>query len=176
MKNKKVKTRFLSILLAALLGLTACGSTTQTPEPTTAPTATEVPTTAPTAEPTATPTPSPTPTPCPIVTVIPDEKVIYLTFDDGPSNTTVEILDLLEKYGFTASFFVIGNRITAKEHRDIMKRAVKLGCTVENADKVAGKHGAAAVVGGDFNRKETRIAEQIEYNDQHDGQNRHNQL
>ena len=71
MKNKKVKTRFLSILLAALLGLTACGSTTQTPEPTTAPTATEVPTTAPTAEPTATPTPEPTATPTPEPTATP---------------------------------------------------------------------------------------------------------
>lgn len=66
-------------------------------------------------------------------------KICALTFDDGPSNTTVEILDLLEKYGFTASFFVIGNRITAKEHRDIMKRAVKLGCTVENHSKTHGR-------------------------------------
>ncbi|MFN3980007.1 MAG: polysaccharide deacetylase family protein [Caldilinea sp.] len=35
-------------------------------------------------------------------------KVIYLTFDDGPSDHTQEILDLLARYDATATFFVIG--------------------------------------------------------------------
>jgi peptidoglycan-N-acetylglucosamine deacetylase len=31
-----------------------------------------------------------------------------LTFDDGPSESTAEILDLLRGYGIQATFFVIG--------------------------------------------------------------------
>lgn len=39
-------------------------------------------------------------------TVIPEEKVIYLTFDDGPSYYTPRLLEVLEKYGAKATFFV----------------------------------------------------------------------
>ena len=34
-------------------------------------------------------------------------KVIYLTFDDGPSNFTPYLLDILAKYGVKATFFVV---------------------------------------------------------------------
>ena len=34
-------------------------------------------------------------------------KVIYLTFDDGPSNYTAELLDILAKYNVKATFFVV---------------------------------------------------------------------
>ena len=34
-------------------------------------------------------------------------KVIYLTFDDGPSNYTPYLLDILAKYGVKATFFVV---------------------------------------------------------------------
>ncbi len=34
-------------------------------------------------------------------------KVIYLTFDDGPSNYTPYLLDVLKKYGVKATFFVV---------------------------------------------------------------------
>ncbi len=40
--------------------------------------------------------------------LIPPDKVIYLTFDDGPSAHTQEILDLLAQYNAKATFFVIG--------------------------------------------------------------------
>lgn len=36
------------------------------------------------------------------------EKVIYLTFDDGPSKNTAAILDVLAEEGVPATFFVIG--------------------------------------------------------------------
>ncbi|HIS77075.1 MAG TPA: polysaccharide deacetylase [Candidatus Merdivicinus excrementipullorum] len=36
------------------------------------------------------------------------EKVVYLTFDDGPSVVTGEILDVLKEKGVPATFFVIG--------------------------------------------------------------------
>lgn len=40
--------------------------------------------------------------------VVPDGKVIYLTFDDGPSRHTVRLLEVLKKYNVKATFFVVG--------------------------------------------------------------------
>lgn len=39
-------------------------------------------------------------------------KVCYLTFDDGPSNVTPQVLATLKKYNVKATFFVIGNNNT----------------------------------------------------------------
>ncbi len=36
------------------------------------------------------------------------EKVVYLTFDDGPSNLTIPLLDVLDKYNVKATFFLVG--------------------------------------------------------------------
>lgn len=36
----------------------------------------------------------------------PGNKVVYLTFDDGPSGYTSRLLDILDKYGVKATFFV----------------------------------------------------------------------
>ena len=36
----------------------------------------------------------------------PGNKVVYLTFDDGPSAHTARLLDILDKYGVKATFFV----------------------------------------------------------------------
>ncbi len=64
---KKKKSVLLSILLASVMCMAACGSAGKTPDPTAAPTATTAPTAEPTATeaPTATPTPEPTATPTP---------------------------------------------------------------------------------------------------------------
>lgn len=50
-------------------------------------------------------------------------KICYLTFDDGPSDNTLRILDILAGYNIKASFFVVGtgkleylNRIKAEGH------------------------------------------------------------
>ena len=49
------------------------------------------------------------------------EKVIALTFDDGPHNTyTPQILELLEKHDAKATFFVIGER--AERYPDIISQ------------------------------------------------------
>ena len=40
-----------------------------------------------------------------------DEKVIALTFDDGPWNGTGELLDVLAENDAKATFFVVGNRV-----------------------------------------------------------------
>lgn len=50
-----------------------------------------------------------------------EEKVIYLTFDDGPSEKiTDRVLDILNKNDVKATFFVIGNQIDGLE--EILKR------------------------------------------------------
>ncbi len=45
-------------------------------------------------------------------TVQPDGKVIYLTFDDGPSGHTPRLLQILAKYNVKATFFVVGTAAT----------------------------------------------------------------
>lgn len=36
---------------------------------------------------------------------------VFLTFDDGPSDNTTEILKILQNYGIKANFFVLGTRV-----------------------------------------------------------------
>ena len=57
---------------------------------------------------------------------------VALSFDDGPNNTTTpEMLDVLEAFDAPASFFVIGQNINDSTAEQ-MKRAVKLGCEIQN--------------------------------------------
>ncbi|EKN41419.1 polysaccharide deacetylase family protein, partial [Clostridium botulinum CFSAN001627] len=57
---------------------------------------------------------------------ISDNKEVYLTFDDGPSDKTTEnILDVLKENDVKATFFIIGKYIEGRE--DILKRIVKEG-------------------------------------------------
>ena len=51
--------------------------------------------------------------------------VCYLTFDDGPSDNTLEILEILRKYGIKATFFVIES-----EKFDYIKNINDAGHTV----------------------------------------------
>jgi len=57
-------------------------------------------------------------------------KCVYLTFDDGPSNLTPKILDVLKKCGVHATFFVIGNR--AVDYPVTLKRASEEGNLIAN--------------------------------------------
>ena len=57
--------------------------------------------------------------------VVVPEKICYLTFDDGPSDNTLKILDILKRYNVKATFFVIG---TGK--LEYTKRMVAEGHTV----------------------------------------------
>lgn len=54
---------------------------------------------------------------------------VYLTFDDGPSVYTEDILDILDRYDVKATFFVVGKETdSAKEAlRDIVERGHTLG-------------------------------------------------
>lgn len=67
-------------------------------------------------------------------------KKVYLTFDDGPSIYTDDILDILADYDVKATFFVIGK--TDKKSMNLYKRIVKEGHTLgmhsytHNYDKI----------------------------------------
>lgn len=51
---------------------------------------------------------------------------VALTFDDGPSTSyTPQVLDMLDKYGVTVTFFMVGNRISSAS--DIVKRMAESG-------------------------------------------------
>lgn len=57
-----------------------------------------------------------------------DTHKVYLTFDDGPSENTVAILDILKKHNIKATFFVIGNE--SEDAGEIYKRIVDEGHTL----------------------------------------------
>ncbi len=60
----------------------------------------------------------------------PPKKAIALTFDDGPSIYTPQILDTLAENGVKATFFVVGNRI--EKHSDILLKTYNLGMEIGN--------------------------------------------
>jgi peptidoglycan/xylan/chitin deacetylase (PgdA/CDA1 family) len=58
------------------------------------------------------------------------EKKIALTFDDGPSIYTLEVLELLKKYNAKATFFCIGKNI--EKHPEILQKVIDEGHLVGN--------------------------------------------
>ncbi|WP_244285442.1 polysaccharide deacetylase family protein [Flavobacterium araucananum] len=58
------------------------------------------------------------------------EKKIALTFDDGPSKFTLDVLELLKKYDARATFFCIGKNI--ETHPEIVKKIIEEGHLVGN--------------------------------------------
>ena len=103
--------RILSLicLLAMACSLFACG--TSTPVETNQPTTTAVPTET--------------------EKVYPEpDKLIALTFDDGPNRHMETIIDVFAQYGGKASFFVVGKKISGIE--DIIARAFNEGHEIGN--------------------------------------------
>ena len=62
------------------------------------------------------------------------KKVVYLTFDDGPSTTnTPQVLDVLDKYNVKATFFVLGSSIDKNDQaKEILKEEVERGHAIGN--------------------------------------------
>ena len=56
------------------------------------------------------------------------EKRVYLTFDDGPSENTGDILDILKKYGIKATFYNIGT--DSEEMLELQRRVYEEGHTL----------------------------------------------
>lgn len=56
-----------------------------------------------------------------------EKKIVYLTFDDGPSDLTPQFLDTLDKYNVNATFFVTYQ----PQHEEIYKDTVKRGNSIQ---------------------------------------------
>ena len=56
-----------------------------------------------------------------------NEKIVYLTFDDGPSENTQKILDILDEYKAKATFFVTGHN---QKKNDMLRIAHEKGHAV----------------------------------------------
>lgn len=54
-----------------------------------------------------------------------NERAIYLTFDDGPSQDTGELLDILNQYQEKATFFMLGPQI--QSYPEVVKKMVDEG-------------------------------------------------
>ena len=62
------------------------------------------------------------------IPVVSENKInVYLTFDDGPSDNTNQILDILEQYQVKATFFVVGK---PKSYEPVYKRIVEDGHSI----------------------------------------------
>src|SRR5699024_6698782 len=48
------------------------------------------------------------------------DKTVYLTFDDGPSDVSGQLLDILDKYNMNATFFMLGPNM--QEYPNVVKR------------------------------------------------------
>lgn len=58
------------------------------------------------------------------------EKLIALTFDDGPGKFTLPILDFLKEHHIRATFFMLGDQI--EEYPDIARQVIAAGHEVGN--------------------------------------------
>ena len=55
---------------------------------------------------------------------------MYLTFDDGPSKLTEDVLDVLKEKQVKATFFIVGKNLETEQGKKILKRIVREGHAV----------------------------------------------
>ena len=82
-------------------------------------------------------------------------KIAYLTFDDGPTIYTEQILEILEKYEARATFFMLSNHI--KKYPDIVRKVVNQGNSI-------GLHGVSHDAKIIFKSAEVLVSEMHECN------------
>ena len=91
-------------------------------------------------------------------------KRVFLTFDDGPSETvTPKILEILDKYNIKATFFVVGYNV--KAHPEIVKQAYEAGHYIANhgySNKYSKIYESADTVLQEYNKTESAIREALE--------------
>ncbi len=59
-----------------------------------------------------------------------NSKVIALTFDDGPSSYTNDIIDILKEKDAVATFFILGNKV--ETYMDTLKKSIEFGNELGN--------------------------------------------
>lgn len=122
---------------AALLAMTGCGGAAEQTSETAPETAAQ--TTAQTTESSAETKEETTVTRPERPTFSKEDKVIALTFDDGPNLITSNaVIDKLEEYNIVASFFLIGDNITGNVNEGsarVAKRAYDIGCEINSHSK-----------------------------------------
>lgn len=57
-------------------------------------------------------------------------NTVYLTFDDGPSKLTEDVLDVLKEKQVKATFFIVGKNLETEQGKKILKRIVREGHAV----------------------------------------------
>ena len=83
-----------------------------------------------------------------------EEKVVYLTFDDGPSkDITPQVLDILKEHNVKATFFVLGARVDL--YPETLKRAFNEGHYIAN-------HGYSHKYSKIYENKDTVFQEFVE--------------
>lgn len=60
------------------------------------------------------------------IILLEEKKMAYLTFDDGPSYNTTQILKVLKQYDVKATFFILGSTIT-EEGKECLKTMAEEG-------------------------------------------------
>lgn len=67
----------------------------------------------------------------PVLTRLPTtERVVWLTIDDGPSDETIAVLDLLDAHDAKATFFLVGER--AAKHPELVHELLRRGHGIGN--------------------------------------------
>ena len=79
----------------------------------------------------------------------PSEKAVYITFDDGPiPEATPWVLDVLDRYGVKATFFVVGDNV--HKYPELFREVLRRGHSVGNHTF----HHISGHIHGDFHFKE----------------------
>lgn len=60
----------------------------------------------------------------------PEKPMVAITYDDGPSQYTPEILDILKENNSAATFFVLGQRVG--DNKDVLNRMIEEGSQIGN--------------------------------------------
>ncbi|GAJ46147.1 peptidoglycan-N-acetylglucosamine deacetylase [Holospora elegans E1] len=60
------------------------------------------------------------------------DRTVLLTFDDGPSSATKEVLDALKNENASAIFFIVGEKANEKEGKKILKLIADSGHMIAN--------------------------------------------
>lgn len=93
----------------------------------------------------------------------PDKPMVALTFDDGPSIYTKEILKALKKHDARATFFIVGERVST--YADTIKQASKQGCEIGSHSYSHANLGIASLstINSQLNQTEDKVKKVLGY-------------